>query len=324
MIFTGIISRRTFVFVLKSSPLYVETLIQVPLEAVWTETQDPMRHQAWDLRFTEISYLPKAAPEDPQQFIYVTRIGLGLRVEGRGQSAVTRIGATGERTSLLRFWSDDPKSIIREGGGYWRYLPEAGGVKFLTLYSYRTRGGAMGAGVDRLVFRPLLGWATAWSFDCLRLALETHVPPRRLWTQVAAALVLRVTHASIWIYQGVVPKWLFPDSGELEILRGTGLFTGSEALVLTLMGGAEIGLGVSLFYWINSTRLLVGVAVTLLVLLGGAVIGPPGILTAPFNPVSLTTAMLGLIGTELWLRRDPLPDASRCRRVPTVNLRPLP
>lgn len=315
--------RNTLAIVRKPSPLYVETLIRAPLAAVWTETQDPTRHQTWDLRFSEIRYLPKAAPEEPQRFVYATRIGLGLRVEGRGESVVTRMGESGERTSVLRFWSEDPKSLIEDGGGYWRYLPEEDGVRFLTFYSYRTRGGVVGEWIDRLMFRPLLGWATACSFDCLRIALETHVPPRRLWTQLAAAVTLRVTHASIWIYQGTVPKLVFPATGELEILRGTGFFGGREPMVLTLMGVGEIGVGVILLYRIKSTRVLVGVALLLMALLAGAGSGQPGVLTAPFNPVSLTAAMLGLIGAELWLRRDLLPDAARCRRVPSVDPLPL-
>jgi hypothetical protein len=36
--------------------------------------------------------------------------------------------------------------------------------------------------VDRLVFRPLMGWATAWSFDRLRLWCERGISPARsLW-----------------------------------------------------------------------------------------------------------------------------------------------
>jgi hypothetical protein len=321
--FTGESCGCTFDHVRTPSPIYVETLIGASMEALWFETQDPSRHRQWDLRFTEISYLPKSVSDGPQQFLYATRIGFGLRIEGRGESVANRNGPAGEHTSVLRFWSDDPKSIIREGGGYWRYLPEPGGVRFLTLYSYRPRGGVVGAWFDRLIFRPILGRATAWSFDCLRIALESGASPRQLWTQTAAAWTLRITSALVWIYQGAVPKLLFPNSGELDILRSTGLFSGREASVLTMMGGAEILIGVALLWWMNSVGLLWAIGFSLLVLLGGAAMGDPSWLIAPFNPVSLTVALLGLMAAELWLRRDPLPDASRCKRVPPVNTRPL-
>jgi hypothetical protein len=151
--------------------IYVETRVRGHLEDLWQRTQDPVLHERWDLRFSEIDYLPRDGHE-PQRFRYETRIGFGLRVRGEGESMGTRDGAAGERTSALRFWSDDPKSLIREGSGYWRYVPTADGVRFLTWYDYRTRFGLLGRLVDRVLFRPLMGWATAWSFDRLRLWIE--------------------------------------------------------------------------------------------------------------------------------------------------------
>ena len=76
------------------------------------------------------------------------------------------------RTSALRFGSESPISIIRAGSGYWKYVPTGDGIRFLTAYDYRTRFGIVGRLADRVAFRPLLGWATAWSFDRLRLWLE--------------------------------------------------------------------------------------------------------------------------------------------------------
>jgi hypothetical protein len=46
-----------------------------------------------------------------------------------------------------------------------RLIPTAEGIRFLTRYDYRTRFGPFGMLFDRLIFRPLIGWATAWSFD---------------------------------------------------------------------------------------------------------------------------------------------------------------
>ena len=158
---------------------------------MWEATQDPGWHQRWDLRFTSIRYLPRPDAREPQRFLYATRIGLGLVIEGTGESVGTREGETGARTSALRFWADDRRSLIREGSGYWRYVPAEGGVRFLTRYDYSTRWGAAGALVDRLLFRPLLGWATAWSFDRLRLWLEGGIPPERSRLLARASRCLR-------------------------------------------------------------------------------------------------------------------------------------
>lgn len=149
--------------------LYVETLIRADLEQAWRLTQDPAQHQRWDLRFTRIEYLPDTVP---QRFRYAVTMFPGLTVSGTGVTAGQRVTADGSRTSALRFASTDPLSPIRDGAGYWRYVPTVDGVRFLTGYHYRPRWR-----MADLVLRPLMGWATAWSFDRLRLWLEHGVPP---------------------------------------------------------------------------------------------------------------------------------------------------
>jgi hypothetical protein len=174
-----------------ASPIYVETRIRAPLEEVWEKTQRPELHQRWDLRFTEIEYLSRDSDDEPQRFRYATRIGLGVTVEGRGETVGERRGPDGASTSALYFWSDDPRALIRRGSGYWRYVPTSDGVRFLTQYDYEPRWGVVGRIVDRVMFRPLLGWATAWSFDRLRLWLEEGVPPERSRRRARARRCLR-------------------------------------------------------------------------------------------------------------------------------------
>ncbi|MFD3992499.1 hypothetical protein [Streptomyces sp. NPDC058548] len=158
--------------------LYIETRVRADLETLWERTQEPDRHQRWDLRFTEIDYLPRAEDE-PQHFRYATRVLPFLVVAGTGVSAGERHRAGGDRVSALRFSSPHPLSLLAEGSGYWRYVPTADGVRFLTGYDYRPRWGRPGRLADRLVFRPLMGWATAWSFDRLRLWCERGITPER-------------------------------------------------------------------------------------------------------------------------------------------------
>src|SRR5579859_3844162 len=103
--------------------IYVETFIRGSLDEVWRRTQDPAEHVRWDLRFTGIDYLPRSDPSHPQSFRYQTRIGFGLAIEGEGETVGTQESPDGPRTSALRFWSGDPKSLIHDGAGYWRYVP---------------------------------------------------------------------------------------------------------------------------------------------------------------------------------------------------------
>src|SRR5215469_16765084 len=135
--------------------IYVETPIHCTIDELWEKTQNPKLHQRWDLRFTEIEYLPRTADE-PQKFLYRTRIGFGLTVDGKGESTGNRDGDGGSRTSSLKFWSADPKSLITIGSGYWKYVPVRNVIRFFTWYDYETRFGPVGRVLDKCAFRPLL------------------------------------------------------------------------------------------------------------------------------------------------------------------------
>jgi len=151
--------------------IYVEIPIRASMDELWEKTQNPQLHQRWDLRFTQIEYLPREYAE-PQRFLYRTRVGFGLKIDGQGESVGERDGDGGERTSSLKFWSEDPKSLIKTGSGYWKYVPQrdnprTGGdarrptIQFFTWYDYETRFGAVGRLIDKCLFRPLLGSAAA-------------------------------------------------------------------------------------------------------------------------------------------------------------------
>src|SRR5205823_8033662 len=129
---------------IRRQPIYVEIFIRSSIEEVWRLTQTPEQHERWDLRFTSIEYLPRACPEKPQRFRYTTRIGLGITIAGEGETVGESNGTDGKRSSALKFWSDDSKSLIRRGSGYWSYVPTQDGVRFLTLYDYETRFGKAG------------------------------------------------------------------------------------------------------------------------------------------------------------------------------------
>jgi len=159
------------------SGIYVETVIAADLEAVWAATQTPDEHVRWDVRFTRIA--PSGATDaGATTFAYERRVPWHS-IRGTGVSIGEKQLPDGARTSALRFDTDDPLSPIRAGRGYWRYVPHERGITFVTGYDYRP-----GWGILDVVVRPLLGWATAWSFDRLRIWLETGVPPERwpLWS----------------------------------------------------------------------------------------------------------------------------------------------
>ncbi|MCR5889614.1 DoxX-like family protein [Hymenobacter sp. J193] len=304
---------------MKNPPIYVETSIRCSMEELWAHTQQPELHQQWDLRFTTIEYLPRAADTEPQQFLYATRIGFGLGVEGRGESVGSK-EKNGERTSVLKFWSDERLSLIAAGSGYWKYIPmpAPGGLRFFTGYDYKTRFGLPGRLFDRAVFRPLIGWATAWSFDCLRLWLERGIRPAVLVRLALLQLLVRGVLGFIWVYQGLIPKLLFPDTGEVAMLRGAGFAPDVIRYLLMAVGWGEIGFG--LLFWLLPVRFLRTLywlnCVGLVILGLGAMFSQPAVFIAPFNPFTLNLGMLGLAAVGLLLDSDEIPSATRCLRRP--------
>ncbi|WP_309129022.1 SRPBCC family protein [Microbacterium sp.] len=157
--------------------LYVEILIDAPLETVWELTQTPEQHVRWDARFTAI--VPTALRDDgAQEFRYELDLGIHT-IRGTGVSLGERRGRDGERTSALVFDTADALSPIGAGRGYWRYIPTARGVRFLTGYDYAPGWGPVGRMLDPVVTRPFIWWLTARSFDRLRIWAEDGVPPEK-------------------------------------------------------------------------------------------------------------------------------------------------
>jgi len=292
--------------------IYVEILIRGGMDELWEKTQEPKLHERWDLRFSEIDYLPHERG-GAQKFIYATRIGAGVRIQGAGENTGERNDSDGQRTSALKFWSDDRKSLIATGSGYWKYIPTGDGIRFITWYDYRTRFGTLGRFADRLLFRPLLGWATAWSFDRLRLWIEKGILPEASREKALAYAISRLTIAFVWFYHGLVPKLVIRNADELKMLHDAGIAASELIRTLSLLGYLEICFALMLvIFWKSRWPLWFTIAAMFLAALGVAITSP-NYLTGAFNPVTLNLAVSALAVVGL-LNGTCLPTASHCRR----------
>lgn len=284
---------------MRRRPIYVESVIRAPIERIWEATQQPAQHQRWDARFGSITYLPAEVGE-PQKFTYATTVVRGVTISGTGESLGDRNRADGSRWSGLKFWASDRRSILEAGAGFWRYIPTADGVRFLTRYDYRTRWGAFGRVADRWVFRPVFGWATAWSFDRLRMWLEDDVPPEHARDRSIVHAVAVAALVGVWLYQGLVPKIWKVDADEVAIWSSSlGLGTSAARAAVRASGAVEVVMGLATMLWSSKRWPFV---VTLLAMPALAVatgIGDATSLTRAFNPVSLNLAVAALAATAL-------------------------
>src|SRR5437763_1158384 len=287
--------------------LTAETVIKSDRNTVWRLSQTPQLHARWDLRFTDIEYLPRESTVEPQRFLYATRIGFGLAVKGWGETVGDPEGAT----SALRFGSTDPKSIIREGTGSWTYSAEGGTVRFSTVYDYTIGHGWLGRVLD-LVFRPLMIWATRWSFDRLRIWIEDGVQPEtslRLWL---LKLVARCALALIWVYEGLISKILIQRADEIALVQHSGLYWSTPAHTLAALGLAEIAFGVWLL--LGRFEKLAAILSTIgIIALATIVISVrPAVLADPLGGISKNLGLLAC-GLIVWGLSDLSPLASRAK-----------
>jgi hypothetical protein len=296
---------------LKGKAIYVGTEIATPMEKLWEYTQNPTLHTEWDIRFTEILYLPKE-DDAPQRFLYRTKMGFGWEIAGEGEAIGDLYQNSGERVSSLKFWTDNPLSLIRVGRGYWKYTPCGGSIRFETQYDYEPRFGLLGRLLDGYVFRPLMGWATAWSFDALKIWLEKGLHPKQLLRHAVVYWIVCLLFSFVWVYQGVVPKLLAMHPKELYMMHA--LFGEiANTSLLRVIGICEVLFGLIWLVPFNKRRLFVLHAMMLGILTISAVVADTTSIIHPFNPIVFNISLLAtsLIG---FLCAHNLPRAANCKR----------
>jgi hypothetical protein len=183
------------------------------MDRVWMLSQDPALHPRWDLRFSRI--VPTASDQQgPVRFRYEFWLPLHT-IRGSGTSLGHRYREDGQATSVLKFDTSDALSPIGAGSGFWRYIPTEAGVRFITGYNYRPGMGIVGKALDARLIRPALGWATAISFDRLRLWAESDLDPadsRNRWIIDAAARAGGVLSAGVLLGKALTGRnagWAF-------------------------------------------------------------------------------------------------------------------
>ncbi|HHT7191026.1 TPA: DoxX-like family protein [Bacillus cereus] len=296
----------------RKNPIYVSIEMETTMEKLWKYTQEPDIHTEWDARFTEISYLEKKEGE-PQQFLYKTKIGFGLEIAGEGESIGEIRRETGERISSLKFWTDNQLSLIQIGRGYWKYTPCKEHIHFETQYDYDTRFCRIGNVIDSYIFRPLLGWATAWSFDALKLWLEKGLHPSLLIKRTITYWLVCFLFAFVWVYQGSFPKIIFTHPEEVKMLSVMIGSTENSILALKIIGWSEIIFGVIWLLPLPKRKLFILHIFMLIVLTIAAGFTNITSFTEPFNPITLNVLLmvLSIVG---YINSTDLPSSKNCKR----------
>lgn len=320
--------------------VWIRTYVRAPMDVVWARTADPDDHARWDLRFTRIIADSRNVTEtsgairrhsahssqsnqgarrhgghlqdrtratQPRCFRYQTRFPVLSRwvgVEGWG-AYQARLSET-TASSSLQFGSEQKRSFIESGSGYWRYAADGDGTWFETWYDYRVRGGLPGRLVDRWLFRPAMAWATAWSFDRLARWVEDGTAPDLSLRLGLIHGLGRLITAFVFLYHGLVPKFFWPDQTEWNLVAQSGM----PAETVIGLGLLEVGLALWLLLRWSDRRPLIVAAGTMLVLTLGLAATHPEVFLWAFNPLTLNLSV-AVLATAAWLASEHAPRASR-------------
>ena len=164
------------------------------------------------------------------------------------------------------------------------------------------------------MFRPLIGWATAWSFDRLRLRIESGVSFEASLRFALVYALCRGGAATAWLYHGLVPKLLWPHAEEAAMLAAPASALGMEAeSLLRFVGCGEVLFGALLIATWGSRLALYVHCLAMVVLAAGALATRPAVLLDPFNPFTLNLSLL-ILGVACLLTARFAPSAGRCLR----------
>ncbi len=139
-------------------------------------------------------------------------------------------------------------------------------------------------------------------------------------TTRAVPLILRLGLGFLWVYEGIVPKWLYPSPAEVEIVARTGLVPFHIPTFLKLLGLAEAVLGFAILagLWVRGLAVLqVGLLSAFTAIIGWTsphyLVDPLGSLSKNFGLLGGVLALYrtgsGPVALEAWLARN----AAWCR-----------
>ncbi len=99
----------------------------------------------------------------------------------------------------------------------------------------------------------------------------------------AIKLISRIALGLVWLYQGVVPKILFPRADEIGLVRASHLVWRTPELTLQILGVAQMVVGLWLIIGIAERAGVFIATVWMLILIGLVANGNPSMLTDPYG-----------------------------------------
>ncbi len=106
-------------------------------------------------------------------------------------------------------------------------------------------------------------------------------------------LIARFVLAFSWIYQGAVPKLIFRNPVEIELLRHSIANEELAGALIVFMGYGEILFGIMLLFTNRAWIFMLNFPALLSLLLYVGIF-QPDLLTLPFNPMIMNISLIGM------------------------------
>jgi uncharacterized membrane protein YphA (DoxX/SURF4 family) len=151
-----------------------------------------------------------------------------------------------------------------------------------------------------------------------------HGAPPKSWRTQAIPILLRLGLAFLWVYEGLILKFLLRDPASLVIVARTGMVPAHIPRFLDLLGGMEIALGLAMLIglWVRELAVLQVALLTAFT----AIVGwtSPGCLSDPLGGLVKNVAVIGCalalywteggaFSADAWLARSPRSRRWGCR-----------
>lgn len=118
--------------------------------------------------------------------------------------------------------------------------------------------------------------------------------------------LIQMTLAFLWIYQGLLPKLVFPSTFDIQVWQFLGFNADLATVFVRLSGGAEILFGCAFLIWQRSRYVHYLSIIGLIGLLLLSAILAPSQLIGAFNPVIMNIAMsvLSVVALQIFAFRQ--------------------
>lgn len=117
----------------------------------------------------------------------------------------------------------------------------------------------------------------------------------------AIKVAARVSLGFVWVWEGIVPKILYPSDVQIEMVRRSGLSWGDGSATLRWLGFAMIVAGLAIMSGIRERLAVLVATIAVLILMVLVIVNHPPAITDPFGGLAKDACLFASAAVVWWL-----------------------